>query len=177
MVKEIFAKTILNKHKKRDAWFLDDYSLNPYQRCDFNCIYCYIRGSKYGENMKHDLVAKMNAPTLLEKELMKKARRKEYGFIALSSATEPWMHVEEKHKLTRKCLEIIAKFKFPVHCLTKSTLILRDLDLLEKIDKNAILPEDLSTLKHGVPVTFSLSTLDKKLQKFLSPMLQNQRND
>lgn len=44
MVKEIFAKTILNKHKKGDAWFLD-YSLNPYQLCDFNCIYCYIRGS------------------------------------------------------------------------------------------------------------------------------------
>ena len=75
MVKEIFAKAILNKHKKRDTWFLDDYSLNPYQLCDFNCIYCYIRGSKYGKNMKHGLVAKTNASTLLEKELMKKTRR------------------------------------------------------------------------------------------------------
>ena len=62
---------------------------------------------------------------------MKRATRKEYGFIALSSATEPWMHTEKKYGLTKKCLEIIAKFGFPVHCLTKSTLILRDLDLLE----------------------------------------------
>ena len=169
MVKEIFAKTILNKHKKRDAWFLDDYSLNPYQLCDFNCIYCYIRGSKYGKSMNQSLAAKINAPTLLEKELLKRAKRKEYGFIALSSATEPWMHIEEKYKLTRKCLEIIAKFKFPIHCLTKSTLILRDLDLLKEIDENAILPRDLSQLKHGVLVTISLSTLDEKIAKIFEP--------
>jgi len=169
MIKEIFAKTILNKHKKRDAWFLDDYSLNPYQLCDFNCIYCYIRGSKYGENMKQGLAAKINAPTLLEKELARKANKKEYGFIALSSATEPWMRAEKKYGLTRKCLEIIVKFRFPVHCLTKSTLILRDLDLLEKIDKNAILPKDLSKLKHGVLITFSLSTLDEKIAKIFEP--------
>ncbi len=169
MVREIFAKTILNKHGKRDEWFLDDYSLNPYQLCDFNCIYCYIRGSKYGENMKQGLAAKINAPLLLEKELLNRAKGKEYGFIALSSATEPWMHAEKKYKLTRKCLEIIARFRFPVHCLTKSTLILRDLDLLEKIDKNAILPEDLSKLKHGILVTFSFSTLDKKIAKIFEP--------
>lgn len=169
MVKEIFAKTILNRHKKRDPWFLDDYSLNPYQLCDFNCIYCYIRGSKYGENMKQGLAVKVNAPTLLEKELLRRVRRKEYGFIALSSATEPWMHLEEKYKLTRKCLEIVAKFKFPVHCLTKSTLILRDLDLLKEIDKNAVLPQDLSKLKHGVLITFSLSTLDEKIAKIFEP--------
>ena len=51
MVKGIQIKSILNKHKKRDDWFLDDYSVNPYSGCSFNCIYCYIRGSKYGENM------------------------------------------------------------------------------------------------------------------------------
>jgi len=49
MVNEIKVKSILNKHKKRDDWFLDDYSVNPYSGCSFNCIYCYIRGSKYGE--------------------------------------------------------------------------------------------------------------------------------
>jgi len=165
MVKEITVKTILNKHKKRDAWFLDDYSLNPYQLCDFNCIYCYIRGSKYGENMKQGLVAKINAPALLEKELLRRTRKKEYGIIALSSATEPWMHIEKKYKLTRKCLQIVAKYRFPIHCLTKSTLILRDLDLLKRIDENAILPEDLCKLNHGVLITFSLSTIDEKIAK------------
>ncbi len=44
MVKEICAKSVLNKHKKRDSWFLDDYSTNPYVLCGFNCVYCYIRG-------------------------------------------------------------------------------------------------------------------------------------
>ena len=84
--------------------------------------------------MREGLAVKINAPTLLEKELLIRAKRKEYGFIALSSATEPWMHIEKKYELTRKCLEIIAKFKFSVLCLTKSTLILRDLDLLGEID-------------------------------------------
>ena len=169
MVKEIFVKSILNKHRKRDVWFLDDYSLNPYQFCDFNCIYCYIRGSKYGGNMRQGLAVKINAPVLLEKELLRRAKRKEYGFIALSSATEPWMHIERKYELTRKCLKIIAKFRFPVHCLTKSTLVLRDLDLLKEIDKNAILPKDLSKLGHGVLITFSLSVLDEKIAKIFEP--------
>ncbi len=169
MVNKIFPKTILNRHKKRDDWFLDDYSLNPYQLCEFNCIYCYTRGSKYGENMKHGLTVKVNAPTLLERELLKRSKRKEYGFIALSSATEPWMYIEGKYGITRKCLEMIAKFRFPVHCLTKSTLIQRDLDLLKEIDKNAILPQDLSNLKHGVLITISLSILDEKIAKIFEP--------
>jgi DNA repair photolyase len=169
MVKEIIVKSILNKHKKRDPWFLDDYSLNPYQLCEFNCVYCYIRGSKYGENMKNKLAVKVNAPSLLEKELLKRARNKEYGFIALSSATEPWMYIEEKYKITRKCLEIIARFKFPVHCMTKSPLILRDLDILKEIDKNAILPYDLEKLNRGTLITFSFSTLDENLRKIFEP--------
>jgi len=119
--------------------------------------------------MGQGLAAKINAPSLLEKELLRRARGKQYGFIALSSATEPWMHVEGKYKLTRKCLEIIRRFRFPVHCLTKSTLILRDLDLLKEMDGNAILPQELSRLKHGVLITFSLSTLDEEIAKIFEP--------
>ena len=107
MVNEIKVKSILNKHKKRDDWFLDDYSVNPYSGCSFNCIYCYIRGSKYGENMAKTLSVKINAPELLEKQLSRRAKRGEYGIIALSSSTEPYMPIEEKLKLTRKLLEII----------------------------------------------------------------------
>ncbi|OYT30601.1 MAG: radical SAM protein [Thermofilum sp. ex4484_79] len=169
MVREVYARTILNRHRRRDEWFLDDYSVNPYQLCDFNCIYCYIRGSKYGENMRHGLAVKINAPTLLRRELARRASRGEYGFIALSSATEPWMHIEEKYEVTRRCLEVIAKLRFPVHCLTKSTLILRDLDLLEEIDKGAILPSDLVKIGHGVFITFSLSTLDEKTAEIFEP--------
>jgi len=170
MIKEIYVKSILNKHKRRDEWFLDNYSVNPYQLCQFNCVYCYIHGSKYGENMSKRLAVKINAPTVLEKELQRRARRKEYGFIALSSATEPWMYVEKRYEITRRCLEVIAKFKFPVHCLTKSTLILRDLDILEEINKNAILPEDLKgKLNCGILITISLSTLDEDIAKIFEP--------
>jgi DNA repair photolyase len=69
MIKKIEVKSILNKHKKRDSWFLDDYSCGPYQACPFNCVYCFIRGSKYGYNMAKTLSVKMNAPELLEKQL------------------------------------------------------------------------------------------------------------
>lgn len=170
MINEIRVKSILNKHKKRDDWFLDDYSLNPYSGCSFNCIYCYIRGSKYGENMAKTFSVKINAPELLEKQLSIRAKKKEYGIIALSSATEPYMPIEKKLKLTRKLLEIILKYRFPVEIATKSKLVLRDLDILKEIDKNAILPDDLKPyLKHGVIISFSISTLDKKLAKLLEP--------
>ena len=170
MINEIKVKSILNKHKKRDDWFLDDYSVNPYSGCSFNCIYCYIRGSKHGENMAENLSAKINAPEILEKQLSIRARKGEYGIILLSSSTEPYMQIEEKLKLTRKLLEIILKYKFPVHILTKSKLVLRDLDLLKEIDKNAILPLDLRPkLKHKVIISFSISTLDEKLARILEP--------
>jgi len=170
MVNEIQVKSILNKHKKRDDWFLDDYSVNPYSGCSFNCIYCYTRGSKYGENMAKTLSVKINAPELLEKQLSRRAKKGEYGIIALSSSTEPYMPIEEKMKLTRKLLEIILKYKFPVEVATKSKLVLRDLDVLKEIDKNAILPADLTPkLKHGAIISFSISTLEEKLAKILEP--------
>jgi len=81
MVNEIWVKSILNKHKKRDNWFLDDYSVNPYSGCSFNCIYCYIRGSKYGENMTKTLSAKINAPEVLEKQLKKRERKGNMGLL------------------------------------------------------------------------------------------------
>ena len=115
------------------------------------------------------MAVKVNAPELLEKELRRRSRRGEYGFIAISSATEPWMYIEKKYRITRRCLDIIAKYRFPVHCLTKSTLILRDLDLLHEIDRNAILPSDLSELGHGTLITFSISSLDDKIAAIFEP--------
>ncbi|MEX0569543.1 MAG: radical SAM protein [Candidatus Njordarchaeota archaeon] len=170
MVEEIKVSSILNKHKKRDDWFLDDYSINPYKLCQFNCVYCYIRGSKYGENMGERIAAKINAVNVLSKSLRLRARKKEYGFIAVSSATEPWQPIEEKYRLTRGCLEVIMRYRFPVHVMTKSKLILRDIDLIKKIDMNAILPADLKNkVKHGALVTFSISVLDKSIAKIFEP--------
>ena len=167
---EIHVRSVLNRHKRRDDWFLDDYSINPYSGCSFNCIYCYIRGSKYGENMAERVSVKVNAPEVLQRQLRRRALRREYGIIALSTSTEPYMQIERRYEITRKLLEIILKYRFPVHILTKSNLLLRDLDLLSKIDEKAVLPVDLrSKLKHGVIISFSLSTLDKRLAEILEP--------
>ena len=169
-IEKIHVKSVLNKHKKRDSWFLDDYTLNPYYGCSVNCLYCYIRGSKYGGDTTHKTAAKVNAPEILVKQLKRRAKNKEYGIIALATSSEPYPKIEEKLKLTRNMLQIIARFKFPVGILTKSTLVLRDIDILKKINENAILPPDLKPkLKGGSIISFSFSTPDEKLAKLFEP--------
>lgn len=170
MPKSIQAKTILNKKKQRDSWFLDEYTLNPYSGCSFNCLYCYIRGSKYGTNMSKSLSVKANAVELLDQELAKRAKKKEYGFIVLASATDPYLQFEEELGVTRNLLEVILKHRFPVHIITKSDLVERDFDLLKQIDEHAILPQDLShDLGRGTLVTFSFSTIDDEVAGIFEP--------
>lgn len=161
MPKEIKITSVLNKTKKRDEWFLDDYTLNLYSSCSFNCLYCYIRGSKYGTNLANSLSAKINSIEVLDRQLYNRAKKNQYGIIALSSATDPYMPIEEEYKLTRQALEVILKHKFPVHIITKSNIIERDFDLLHQINNQAILPTDLKNrLGKGVIISFSFSTLD-----------------
>ncbi|MFH0864112.1 MAG: radical SAM protein [Candidatus Gottesmanbacteria bacterium] len=143
--------------------------MNPYSGCLFNCLYCYIRGSKYGTNMAKTLSVKINAPEILEKELQKRAEKKEFGIITLSSSTDPYQPIEKELKITRKLLKVILKYKFPLEIATKSTLVLRDFDVLREIDKQAILPDELSKIDHGVIITCSISTLDEKLARILEP--------
>ena len=75
MPREIQVKSILNKTKRRDSWFLDDYTINPYSACSFNCLFCYIRGSKYGEHMEDKLSVKSNALEVLDKQLKNRAKK------------------------------------------------------------------------------------------------------
>lgn len=170
MPREIESKTILNKAKRRDPWFLDDYTLNPYSSCSFNCLFCYIRGSKYGEHMEHSLAVKTNAVELLEKALDLHSRKGRHGVIVMSSATDPYLHFEDEYKITRQCLELILKYRFPVHMITRSDMITRDIDLLSEIDKQAILPDDLKEkLDRGAIITFSFSTLQDEVGKIFEP--------
>jgi DNA repair photolyase len=164
------VKSILNKHKKRDSWFLDDYSINPYEGCGFNCTYCYVHGSKYGENLAEKIVIKKDAVAILDKQLANRAKKNEFGFIAVGSATDAYMQVEEEIGLTKELLQVILKHRFPVFISTKSELIRKDIDLLKQIDANAILPEDLKQNPgRGVIISFSFSTLDEKLAKQIEP--------
>ena len=170
MPRAIEVKSVLNKTKRRDPWFLDDYTFNPYSSCSFNCLYCYIRGSKYGTNLESSLSVKTNAIELLEKQLHLRAKKEQYGIIMLSSATDPYLQLESKYELTRQALEVIARYRFPVHIITKSDGVERDFDLLHQIDQTAILPTDLQQkLKRGALITFSFSTLDDAVGKVFEP--------
>lgn len=170
LVRKIKVKSVLNKQKYVDDWFLSGYSINPYSNCSFNCIYCYTRGSKYGEHQVPGLAAKINAPEVLVRQLKNRARKREYGFIAFGSATDPYLPVENDLKITRELLMIILRFHFPVHLLTRSPLILRDLDILKKIGEKAVLPDEFKDkTDNGVVLSFSFSTTEENLAKIFEP--------
>ena len=170
MVHQKQVSSVLNKHKQRDSWFLTEYSVNPYEGCSCNCLYCYIRGSKYGENMEDGLAIKSNALKILEKQLLARAKKGQYGFVAVGSATDAYMHHEDKWKLTQGMLELLLKYRFPVFISTKSTSILRDVEFLKQIDQGAILPDDLKRkLNRGAILSVSVSSMNQKITNILEP--------
>jgi DNA repair photolyase len=170
MPHSIEVKSVLNKKKVYDSWFLDEYTLNPYSACSFNCLFCYTQGSKYGNNMEDKVSIKVNALEVLEKQLALRAKKKEYGFIVLASATDPYLHFEKDTLLTRGMLELIHKYRFPVHMLTRSDLITRDFDLLHKINADSFLPPYLEgRLKDKVLVSFSFSAIDQQVASIFEP--------
>jgi DNA repair photolyase len=129
------------------------YALNPYRGCEHNCQYCYapniIRTSRssWGKFVE----AKKNIPTILAKEL----KRLSPELVGISSVTDPYQELEEKYRLTQYCLEQLLKFKFPVSIITKSPLILRDIELLKRFSYSEI--------------TITITTLDEKLSQKLEP--------
>jgi DNA repair photolyase len=120
--------------------------------------------------MQEKTSIKSNAVELLDKQLSLRAKKGQYGFIVMSSATDPYLHFEKEEKITRHILEIILKHRFPVHVITKSDLVLRDLDLLEEINRTALLPSDLEQkMKDRVIVSFSFSMFDDAIGKIFEP--------
>jgi len=120
--------------------------------------------------MEEKLSIKANALDVLEKQLKNRAKKEQFGIIVLSSATDPYLQVEREYQLTRKILEVILQYRFPVHIITKSDLVVRDFDLLKKINEQAILPFDLQPqLEHKAMITFSFSTIDNAIGKIFEP--------
>ena len=132
------------------------FGMNIYRGCTHGCIYCDSRSRCYQfTHPFEDIEVKQNAPALLEKALRSKRKK---CMIATGAMSDPYMHCEKELQLTRRCLEIILKYDFGVAVQTKSDLILRDIDLLEEINRAA---------KCVVQVT--LTTYDEKLCKILEP--------
>jgi DNA repair photolyase len=156
MIKEIQAKTLLARVKGPDDWFGLYYNMNLYRGCQHQCIYCDSRSECYQiEDFNHDVLIKVNAIDLLRLEL---ASKRVIGTIGTGSMNDPYMPLEADIQLTRRALEVIAGFGFPVHVITKSDLVLRDIDLLEEISR-----------KTYAAVTFTVTTADDSLSKRLEP--------
>ena len=120
--------------------------------------------------MEDGLFVKENALRVLEKQLQSRARRNQYGVVAVGSATDAYLHHEKEWRITEGMLQLLLKYRFPVFISTKTTLITRDIDLLKEINKAAILPADLQDkLQGGVILAASISSLDENITNMLEP--------
>ena len=136
--------------------------MNVYRGCSHGCIYCDSRSKCYQfTHPFEDIEVKRNAPELLEQALRSKRKKCMIGTGAMS---DPYMHCEEELRLTRRCLEIILKYGFGAAVQTKSDRILRDIDLLDEINRSA-----------KCVVQMTLTTYDDDLCKILEPNVCNTR--
>ena len=130
--------------------------MNIYRGCTHGCIYCDSRSRCYGFTHEfEDIEVKINAPQLLERALKSKRKR---CMIGTGAMCDPYLHIEESLKLTRKCLELIDQYEYGVAVQTKSTRVLRDMDLLKSIND-----------KSKAVVQMTMTTYDETLCKILEP--------
>src|SRR5467141_982047 len=154
------ARSIIAHNDSPDLPFTQ--SINPYQGCEYGCIYCYARpshaylGLSPGLEFETRLFAKENAPELLRKELSRPGYRCE--LIALGANTDPYQPIEREHRITRGILEALWEFRNPVGIVTKGSLIERDLDLLEPMAREGL-----------VQVFVSIGSLDGEIARTLEP--------
>jgi len=147
---QITCDTVLKKITKKDILFRGEYCLDSYQNCEFGCLYC-------DSSFVKTIFIKKNAADILEHELQIAKK----GVIIVGSVHDPYQKAEQKYQITKKILQVIKKYDFPCHILTKSTLILRDIDILSSMD---------------CTVTLSMISLDLKVsnifEKNVSPPKQ-----
>jgi DNA repair photolyase len=160
---QIFQETpkkILNRVDSPDLGF--GYSMNPYQGCEHGCVYCYARntheyyGFSAGLDFESKIIVKKNAARLLEQELLKPGWNAVP--IMLSGNTDCYQPQEKKFKITRDMLKVLAQYRHPVSIISKNSLVLRDLDILQDL-----------AVDNLVHVYISITTLDEELRRTLEP--------
>lgn len=128
-INEIQCKALLTKSRLPEV----DYCINPYTGCLHGCVYCYARFMKrftgHTEKWGEFIDVKINAPEILAKEM---SRNPKIGTVLLGSVTDAYQPIDRKYQITRKILEILLKHDFPISILTKSDLVVRDIDLLKQ---------------------------------------------
>jgi DNA repair photolyase len=161
---EVFEETetrsIISSNDSPDVAF--DHSINCYRGCPHGCTYCFSRptheylGYGAGTDFERKIIVKVKAPELLRKELMKPSWKGDE--IVFSFTSDPYIPLEANYKLTRRCLEVCAEFRNPVGIVTKSALIRRDIDVLQRLSQEA-----------SVGVYFSIPFADYDIARALEP--------
>ncbi len=151
VVREVQAKSILSKSGIPGV----DYCINAYVGCAHACVYCYAtfmqRYTGHSGAWGTFVDIKVNAAELLRRQLPKAKR----GHVMVSSVTDAYQPLEVKYRLTRQCLEVLQAHQFPVGILTKSPLVLRDLDIIKKFD--------------DIEVGMTITTDDEKMRRLFEP--------
>jgi DNA repair photolyase len=153
-------RTIITRNDSPDISF--DRSINPYRGCEHGCVYCFARpthaymGLSPGLDFESKLFVKDGAAALLERELA--APKYQARTMALGTNTDPYQPIERQYRVTRSILEVLARTDHPVGIVTKSNLILRDLDILAPMAAKGI-----------AKVYVSVTTLDKDIARKMEP--------
>jgi len=154
------TRKIITRNDSPDLSF--DRSINPYRGCEHGCVYCFARpthaylGLSPGLDFESKLFMKPNAPELLERELS--APGYAPRTIAIGTNTDPYQPIERRHQIMRRILEVLERAGHPVGIVTKSALVLRDLDILARLAERNL-----------VKVAISVTTLDAKLARTMEP--------
>src|SRR6187399_2153338 len=154
------TRKIITRNDSPDISF--DRSINPYRGCEHGCIYCFARpthaflGLSPGLDFETKLFAKTNAAQALERELADPAYRPRT--IAIGTNTDPYQPIERRYRIMRRILEVLSAANHPVGIVTKSALVLRDLDILRSMAERGL-----------VKVALSVTTLDRKLARAMEP--------
>ncbi len=153
-------RTIITRNESPDISF--DRSINPYRGCEHGCVYCYARpthaymGFSPGLDFETEIFVKEGAAQLLERELSAPAYAPKT--IAIGTNTDPYQPAEKSHRIMRSILEVLARANHPVGIVTKSALVLRDLDLIAPMAEKGL-----------AKVAISVTTLDRRLARLMEP--------
>jgi len=162
-IREIQAKSILRKAKRVDSWFASAAGMNLYRGCAHDCAYCDGRAERYrveGE-FGREVAVKVNAPEILGRELDPRRKRKplKRAFVLIGGGVgDAYQPAEERYRLARAALGLIERHGYPVHVLTKSSLVERDFDVLARI-----------AARSRAIVSVSLSGTDEELSRVFEP--------
>jgi DNA repair photolyase len=150
-------KSIIQKRKYIDHWFWERYAINPYNGCQFGCIYCDARSDHYHmpSDFENEILIKQNVAEMLDVRISR-ARTFLPDVVGIGGVTDPYQPAEKKFENTRQILQVLARHEYPVHIITKSTLVNRDAGLLQII-----------AAQTWANVSFTVTTVDTQLAAFI----------